>query len=155
VPYPIGKVCSHLQGMVLDEARQPAKEGEEGELFIAGRGVMQGYWGLAEQSARSFVADTDGRRWYGTGDIVGTDEDGNYLYRAGRDGMVRGGGYRVELGEIEASLYRHPSIKEAAAVALPDADGGIRIRAFLSSKEAQRPSLIELKRFCSENLPLY
>ena len=59
------------------------------------------------------------------------------------------------LGEIEASLYRHPLIKEAAVVALPDADAGVRIRAFLSCRETTRPSLIELKRFCSENLPLY
>jgi amino acid adenylation domain-containing protein len=155
VPYPIGKVCSHLAGRVVDEAGQAVAEGDEGELCIAGRGVMQGYWGLPEQTARGFLTETDGERWYRTGDIVGMDDDGNYLYRGRRDRMVKRRGYRVELGEIEASLYRHPSIKEAATVALPDADAGVRIRAFLSCRETKRPSLIELKRFCSENLPLY
>jgi L-proline---[L-prolyl-carrier protein] ligase len=155
VPYPIGKVCSHLEGRVVDEDGRPVAEGQEGELCITGRGVMQGYWGLPEQTAAGFLSDADGRRWYRTGDLVGTDDEGNYLYRGRRDRMVKRRGYRVELGEIEASLYRHPSIKEAAAIALPDSDAGVRIRAFLSCREAQRPSLIELKRFCSENLPLY
>jgi amino acid adenylation domain-containing protein len=155
VPYPIGKVCSHLRGRVVDESGRSVSNRDEGELCIAGRGVMQGYWGLAEQTARSFIDDGAGSRWYRTGDIVAIDEEGDYIYRGRRDRMVKRRGYRVELGEIEASLYRHPDIREAAAVAIPDADAGVRIRAFLSCRETKRPSLIELKRFCSENLPLY
>jgi amino acid adenylation domain-containing protein len=154
-PYPIGKVCSHLEDLVVDEHARAVLDGEEGELCITGRGVMRGYWGLAEQTERSFLQSPVARRWYRTGDIVVKDEAGDYIYRGRRDRMVKRRGYRVELGEIEASLYRHPSIREAAAVALPDADAGVRIRAFLSARETKRPSLIELKRFCSENLPLY
>ena len=154
-PYPIGKVCSHLEGRVVDEAGRPAAAGAAGELCITGRGVMRGYWGLPEQTERGFIQDPDGRRWYRTGDIVEQDDEGNYLYRGRRDRMVKRRGYRVELGEIEAGLYRHPSIKEAAAVALADAEAGVRIRAFLSCRETKRPSLIELKRFCAENMPLY
>jgi amino acid adenylation domain-containing protein len=155
VPYPIGKVCSHLEGRVVDEAGRPADASAEGELCIAGRGVMQGYWALPDQTSQGFITDPAGRRWYRTGDIVAKDDAGNYLYRGRRDRMVKRRGYRVELGEIEASLYRHPLVKEAAAVALPDAEGSLRIKAFLSCKETKRPSLIELKRFCSQNLPLY
>ena len=154
VPYPIGKVCSNLAGIVVDESGRKTDGCGEGELCISGGNVMKGYWGLEEQTNRSFV-EADGQRWYRTGDIVETDEEGNYLYRGRRDRMVKRRGYRVELGEIEASLYRHAAIREAAVVALPDADAGVRIRAFLSAKEAKKPSLIELKRFCSENLPLY
>jgi acyl-coenzyme A synthetase/AMP-(fatty) acid ligase len=69
--------------------------------------------------------------------------------------MVKKRGYRVELGEIEAGLYRHPAIKEAAVIALTDGEDGIRIKACLSYKGDKRPSLIELKRFCAENLPIY
>jgi acyl-coenzyme A synthetase/AMP-(fatty) acid ligase len=70
--------------------------------------------------------------------------------------MVKKRGYRVELGEIEAGLYRHPAIKEAAVVALTDVDNGVRVKAFLSCKEPEnRPSIIELKRFCADNLPNY
>ncbi len=154
-PYPIGRVCEHLRGKAVDEDGRPLAPGAEGELCITGRGVMQGYWSLPEQSARSFLVDADGTRWYRTGDIVVEGEDGNYIYRGRRDRMVKRRGYRVELGEIEAGLYQHPLIKEAAVVALADADAGVRITAFLSSREPGRLSLIELKRFCAGHLPLY
>jgi amino acid adenylation domain-containing protein len=154
-PYPIGKVCSHLSGMVVDENGRKVTSGEEGELCIAGSGVMHGYWAMPEQTPHAFLVDDAGQRWYRTGDIVAQGPDGNYTYRGRRDRMVKRRGYRVELGEIEAGLYRHAQIKEAAVVARPDEEAGVRIKAFLSCRAERRPSLIELKRFCSENLPLY
>jgi amino acid adenylation domain-containing protein len=155
VPFPIGKVCSHLEGKVLDAAGREVRPGDEGELCIAGRGVMQGYWSLPDQTSRAFHRDGSGTLWYRTGDIVVEAPDGNYTYLGRRDRMIKRRGYRVELGEIEAGLYRHASIKEAAVIAAPDEEAGVRIKAFLSCREDKRPSLIALKRFCSENLPLY
>jgi acyl-CoA synthetase (AMP-forming)/AMP-acid ligase II len=61
----------------------------------------------------------------------------------------------VELGEIEACLYRHGDVRVAAVVAVADAQAGVSIRAHLSLKEQGKPSLIAFKRFCSEHLPLY
>jgi amino acid adenylation domain-containing protein len=153
-PYPIGPVCSHLRGRVLDEHGQEVERGDEGELCIAGRGVMQGYWSLPEQTARGFHVDGDGVRWYRTGDIVTEAADGCYTYRGRRDRMVKRRGYRIELGEIEAGLYRHPAIKEAAVIARPDEEAGVVIVAFLAWQGEKKPSLIEIKRFCAENLPL-
>ena len=80
---------------------------------------------------------------------------GNYTIIGRRDRMVKKRGFRIELGEIETALYRHPLVKEAAAIALSDEDTGVRIKAFLSCRDSARPSIIELKRFCSENLPSY
>ncbi len=154
-PYPIGKVCSQLRSRVFDEHGAEVARGRQGELCIAGPGVMQGYWALPEQTAKGFFTDEDGTAWYRTGDIVTEAEDGCYTYLGRRDRMVKRRGYRVELGEIEASLYRHTKVKEAAVVAFADEQAGVSITAFLSSREAQRPSLIEIKRFCAENLPLY
>jgi amino acid adenylation domain-containing protein len=155
VPFPIGKVCSHLEGRVLDEAGRELPRGHEGELCIAGRGVMQGYWSLPEQTARAFHEDQSGRRWYKTGDIVVQAPDGDYTYMGRRDRMIKRRGYRVELGEIEAGLYRHPSVKEAAVIAVSDEEAGKRVRAFLSCRDTKHPSLIQMKGFCSKNLPLY
>ncbi len=154
-PFPIGRVCSHLRGKVVDGEGREVQQGEEGELCISGRGVMQGYWALPERTAVAFLTDENGVRWYKTGDIVVKRDDGNYVYLGRRDRMVKRRGYRVELGEIEAGLYRHPLVKEAAVVALPDEEAGVKIKAFLSCRESKRPSLIELKRFCSEVLPAY
>jgi acyl-coenzyme A synthetase/AMP-(fatty) acid ligase len=153
-PYPIGPVCSHLRARVLDEQARDVAPGEEGELCIAGRGVMQGYWALPEQTARGFHVDADGVRWYRTGDVVVEAPGGCYIYRGRRDRMVKRRGYRIELGEIEAALYRHPALKEVAVVALPDPEAGVVITAFLAWQGDKRPSLIEIKRFCAEHLPL-
>lgn len=154
-PFPIGKACSHLRTKVVDEWGREVPAGEEGELVVGGPGVMQGYWNLPEKSAGAFLADASGQRWYKTGDVVIERADGDYIFLGRRDRMVKKRGYRIELGEIEAALYRHPAIKEAAAVALADEESGIRIKAFLSCHDGKRPSLINLKRFCAENLPLY
>jgi acyl-CoA synthetase (AMP-forming)/AMP-acid ligase II len=148
-------VCSHLRGRVVDEAGREVRAGDEGELCIAGRGVMQGYWSLPEMTAQAFLADEAGNRWYRTGDIVVEETAGDYVYRGRRDRMVKRRGYRVELGEIEAGLYRHPLLKEVAVIAVPDEEAGVKITAHLSCREPKRPSLIELKRFCAEHLPIY
>lgn len=153
-PYPIGSVCSHLSSVVLGDGNAVMSPGGEGELCIAGRGVMQGYWALLEQTARGFV-DHDGARWYRTGDIVVEEPPGTYIYRGRKDRMVKRRGYRVELGEIEAGIYQHPMVKEAAVIALPDEESGVRIVAFLAMRDGKRGSLIEMKRFCSEKIPLY
>ncbi len=153
-PYPIGRVCSHLQAEVLDEHGLPVAEGDEGELCIAGRGVMQGYWGRPDLTQRAFHVDPAAVRWYRTGDVVVATESDGYLYRGRRDRMVKRRGFRIELGEIEAGLYRHAAIKEAAVIALPDEESGVSIVAFLAWQGEKRPSLIEIKRFCAEHLPL-
>jgi amino acid adenylation domain-containing protein len=155
MPFPIGKCCSHLSCRVVDTNGTDVKAGAEGELVVSGRGVMQGYWSLAEQTERAFLSDTSGVRWYRTGDVVIEAPDGNYTYLGRRDRMVKRRGYRVELGEIEAGLYKHPAIKEAAVVAVSDEEAGVRIRAYLSCRDEKRPSLIAMKRFCADNLPLY
>ncbi|MEX2123339.1 MAG: amino acid adenylation domain-containing protein [Woeseia sp.] len=154
-PFPIGKVCSHLASKVIDGNGAVVKQGADGELCISGSGVMQGYWHLPEQTSGAWLTGQDGCRWYKTGDIVVEQPDGNYVYLGRRDRMVKRRGYRVELGEIEASLYGHESIREVAVISEPDEDAGIKIKAFLSCREARRPSVIEMKRYCAAHLPLY
>lgn len=154
-PYPIGRTCEHLAGRVIDLDGRDVPRGEEGELVIAGPGVMSGYWNLPEQNARAFLGDDAGRQWYHTGDLVVEQPDGNYIFRGRRDRMVKRRGYRVELGEIEAGLATHPAAREVAVVALTGADSAVRITAFLSLRDATRPSMIELKQFCVERLPRY
>ena len=152
-PVAIGKACAHCQPLVVDPAGKEVACGAEGELCIAGPSVLSGYWDLPEQTANAFLPGRD-LRWYRTGDIVVELPDGNYKFLGRRDRMVKKRGYRIELGEIEAALYRHPAIKEAAVIALPGEDG-VRIKAFASTRGAAKLSIIELKGFCSENLPLY
>ena len=154
-PFPIGKACSHYEIKIVDEQGQEVAAGEEGELCASSPGVMDGYWNRPERTASAFLTDRDEGCWYKTGDVVYEAEDGNYIFVGRRDRMVKKRGYRVELGEVEAGLYRHPAIEEAAVVALSDEENGVRLKAFLSCNGENRPSLIELKRFCTERLPAY
>jgi amino acid adenylation domain-containing protein len=154
-PFPIGKACSHYLVKVVDEQGRDLPAGSEGELCATSPGMMAGYWNLPERTAAAFLTDNNGRRWYKTGDLVVEEQDGNYNYVGRRDRMVKKRGYRVELGEVEAGLYRHPAVKEAAVIALSDHEDGVRLKAFLSCHGEKRPSLIELKRFCLEHLPAY
>ncbi len=154
-PYPIGYACSGDVCRVVDEQYREVPAGEEGELIVAGGSVMRGYWNLPDRNAEAFHVDEDGTRWYKTGDIVRDAGDGCYLFVGRRDRMVKRRGYRVELGEIEAALYRHPDVTEAAAIAVPDEQNGVVIHAFMNWTGAGKPSLIRLKQFCAQNLPLY
>src|SRR5438034_173525 len=152
-PVPIGKACPYCEPLVVNEGGTEVARGAEGELCIAGPSVLEGYWNLPENTAKAFLPDRD-IRWYRTGDIVTELPDGNYKFLGRRDRMVKKRGYRIELGEIEVALYRHPAIKEAAVLAFPD-DDGVPIKAFTSTRDGSKLSTIELKKFCSENLPLY
>ena len=152
-PVPIGKACPYCEPLVVDEKGNEVTTGGEGELCIAGPSVLQGYWDLPENTAKAFLPGRD-TRWYRTGDIVVELPDRNYKFLGRRDRMIKKRGYRIELGEIEAALYRHPAIKEAAVLAFPD-DDGVPVKAFTSTRDGSRLSTIELKKFCSENLPLY
>ena len=152
-PVPIGKACRYCEPLVVNEVGDEVARGAEGELCIAGPSVMQGYWSLPEKTANAFLPGPK-RRWYRTGDIVRELADGNYKFLGRRDRMIKKRGYRIELGEIEAALYRYPAIKEAAVLAFPD-DDGVPIKAFASTRDGSKLSIIQLKKFCSENLPLY
>ena len=152
-PVPIGKACPYCEPLVVSEIGSEVRVGDEGELCIAGPSVLQGYWNLPENTAKAFLTRRD-TRWYRTGDIVVELPDGNYKFLGRRDRMIKKRGYRIELGEIEAALYRHPAIKEAAVVAFPDEEN-VPVKAFASARNGSKLSIIELKKFCSENLPLY
>lgn len=156
-PFPIGRVCEQLRARVVDECGRDVAPGEEGELVISGDNVMQGYWNLAERTAQGFFGDDmgGGGRWYRTGDVVTEDADGVFTFVGRRDRMVKRRGYRIELGEVEAGLYRHPHVREAAVVALPDPDGATRIRAFVAMDDGARGSVLEMKRFAATALPAY
>jgi len=153
-PYPIGFPCSHCQALVLDDQGQEVSRGEEGLLYISGPSVFGGYWNRPIENSAAFL-DRNGVRWYNTGDLVRWTSDEGFLYAGRKDRMVKRRGYRIELGEIERALYKHPRVREAAVVSVPDSDAGIKIVAFLSCLTVEAPSIIELKAFCGTNLPAY
>lgn len=159
-PIPIGRAIANYRVFALSEQGAEIRPGETGELLARGPGLMAGYWGDAEKTARGLVpnplpspipADTV----YRTGDIVGVDEAGDYLYIGRRDNMVKSRGYRIELGDIETALYAHAGIKEAAVIAIPDDEITNRLKAFVVSEPAGALSAQEVQQHCLQHVPRY
>ena len=89
-----------------------------GELWVSGRGLARGYRGRPELTAERFVPH-DGRIWYRTGDLARYWPDGTCEFVGRADHRVKVGGYRVELGDVEAALRRIPEVTGAVAAMLP------------------------------------
>ena len=149
-PYPIGKAGSHCSALVLDDDAMPVAQGQEGLLYLSGPSVFPGYWGR-----ETVFLDRDGLRWHNTGDVVRELENEGFVYVGRRDRMVKRRGYRIELGEVERGLYQHPAVTEAAAIAFQDNELGTRIIAYLVAPQEPRPSMVEMKTFCNQHLPVY
>jgi amino acid adenylation domain-containing protein len=159
-PIAIGKACAGATVVALAEDGSPVDgPGKEGVLHVGGPTVMAGYYGRPEETEAAFVDDPsgadEGERLYCTGDWVTIDEDGNYLFLGRRDDMVKSGGHRIELGEVEAALYAHAGVREAVAVAVPDDLLGNRIKAVVVPVEDRRLDERELRRHCGARLPRY
>ncbi|MBI9086869.1 MAG: AMP-binding protein [Desulfobacterales bacterium] len=105
---------------VVTGAREVAL-GEEGEVWVCGPQVMQGYHNKPEADAGAFV-DHDGRRWLRTGDVGKMDEDG-YLFLVDRaKDMIIVGGYKVFSTEVENTLCDHPAVAMCAIVGVRNPD---------------------------------
>ncbi|MGY1919684.1 amino acid adenylation domain-containing protein [Pseudomonas tolaasii] len=115
---PIGKPIANTRMYLLDAQLQPVPLGVVGELFIGGVQVARGYLNRPDLTAERFLQDpfTDGRL-YRTGDIGRYLPDGNIEYLGRNDDQVKIRGLRIELGEIQARLLKHPQVSEAAVVA--------------------------------------
>jgi acyl-coenzyme A synthetase/AMP-(fatty) acid ligase len=152
-PYPIGRLCAHCEGAVLDApGGDEVAAGEEGLLHIAGPSLFRGYWNRPDPG---LFFERNGRRYYNTGDVVRESADGGYVYLGRRDRMVKRRGYRIELAEIERALYQHARIRDVAVVAVPDGSAGVRLVAHVVPEVGERPSIVELKTFCGGALPAY
>jgi amino acid adenylation domain-containing protein len=159
-PVPIGKACANTDVFaVTDEGGRVAKPGEEGELYARGSGLMHGYWGDLEKTRKVLVRNPFQAAYdelaYRTGDLVTLDADGNYVYLGRRDGMVKTRGYRVEVGEVEAALYKHPAIREAVVLPVPDELLGSRLRAVISAEGPTDLTREEVLDHCRQHLLAY
>ena len=156
---PIGKPISNTQIYVLDRSGQPAPLGVAGELYIGGANLARGYLNRPELTAEKFVANPFGAdaatRIYRTGDAARLAADGNIEFLGRVDNQIKIRGFRIDLGEIEATLAAHPSVREAVVVAQGET-GDRRLLGYVVPTTPVSDSLTtELRRFLKTKLPDY
>jgi amino acid adenylation domain-containing protein len=157
-PLPIGVACEGLETFVLDDDGRPVdRAGVEGTLWVKGGHVMLGYWNAPGRTAAVLRPDPRGLPGTAccTGDRVTLLAEGGYAFRGRRDHMVKVRGYRVELGDIEAALAAHPSVREAVAVPLADPAAGNRIVASVMPRAGEAVDARGLRAFLGARLPSY
>lgn len=119
---PIGWPIENVRIHVVDPYLNLCPIGIKGEICVSGIAVGRGYLGDEERTRQVFIEDPfaaePGVRLYRTGDIGRWRPDGVLEFFGRRDNQLKVRGFRVELGEIEAQLDRHPGIKGAAVIDL-------------------------------------
>ena len=152
----IGVPITGERAYVLDGEGRACPPPVIGELHLAGESLSRGYLGRPDLTAERFVPDPfgpPGTRMYKTGDLGRRTVDGELECLGRLDRQVKVHGARVELGEVEAALARHPAIRQAVVLARRE---GIdhRLTAYYSCREAD-PGAQQLRRFLAEKLPSY
>jgi fatty-acyl-CoA synthase len=124
---------------------RPTPPGVPGELWVRGYGVMLGYYGKPEETARAF----DGERWLRTGDMAQIDADGFLRYLGRYKDMLKVGGENVDPSEVEAFLEKHPDVAQVKLVGVPDARLGEAPVACVIPRAGRDVSIESLRAFCS------
>jgi amino acid adenylation domain-containing protein len=158
-PVPIGRPIPNARVVLLDADLQPVPRGVPGELLLGGEGVAAGYLGRPDLTAERWVpdpwAEEPGSRLYRTGDLARHLAAGEIEFLGRRDDQVKVRGFRIEPGEVEQVLRRHPAVREAVVVARDDGRGGRQLAAYLVPGDGERPATGELRAFSAAHLPAH
>ena len=146
----VGTAVENTELKILDDAGHEVPRGTWGEICIQGPGVMQGYWGKPEDTARAIRGG-----WLRSGDI-GTMDDEGYVFIVDRvKDMINVSGFKVWPAEVEHALYRHPAVREVAVYGVEDPVKGEAVGAAIILREGTAATAEEIIAFCRERLAVY
>ncbi|AEK38175.1 nonribosomal peptide synthetase [Corynebacterium variabile DSM 44702] len=125
----VGTPILNTRAYILDNALEPVVPGVAGELYLAGTGMVRGYWERSGLTAERFVPCPfePSARMYRTGDLVRRRADDSIEYLGRADDQVKIRGYRIEPGEIADVLAADPQVSRATVIPRPDAGGALQL----------------------------
>jgi long-chain acyl-CoA synthetase len=150
VPFP-----DMLAKIVPLETTDEAPLGEEGEICVSGPAVMMGYLEHPQETAETLKKHADGRIWLHTGDIGTMDKEGFFYFKLRQKRMIKSSGMNVYPAQVEELLYKHPKVRDACVIGVPDEAQVQVVKGFVVLKnqaDAGAETEKELINYCRENL---
>lgn len=135
----------------LEDGISDVPFGESGELLMRGPQVMQGYWNMPEETAKTLTEDG----WLYTGDIAKMDEDGYFYIVDRKKDMIISGGYNVYPRDIDEVFFEHPKVQEACTIGIPHPSRGEAAKVFIVLREGETATEEEFLEYCKDKLAKY
>ena len=152
----IGRPIDETHFFVLDEKGKKVKVGDQGELYIGGMGVAQGYLNRIDLTSERFVPNPFGKGvLYRTGDVVEEMINGDFKYYCRIDDQVKVRGFRIELGEIESVLMLHENIDQAVVSVKNYSDKDQRLIAYIQFIPGKSLTNGDVRKHLRDYLPDY
>jgi long-chain acyl-CoA synthetase len=149
----LGSVGQPLPGVeiaIWDEQKNPVNTDVIGEIMVRGPNVMQGYYNLPEETAKTITRD-----WLHTGDLGKKDAEGYVIITGRKKDLIISAGENIYPREIEEVLAQHPKVKEVAVIGVKDEARGEVPKAFVIARDGMTVDEKELRHFSRENLAGY
>ena len=146
----IGVPVFNTIARILDDSGNELPVGETGEIAVRGPMVVPGYWNRPDATAATLPGGE-----LRTGDVGFMDPDGWFYLVDRKKDMIVASGYKVWPREVEDTLLRHPAVREAAVIGVPDAYRGETVRAYVSLRSSAAVTEEELIEFCRGELAAY
>ncbi len=148
-----GRPQPNLEVVLLDEDDEPVAPGEVGQICCRPTGphlMFEGYHGHPDTTVERWR-----NLWFHSGDLGRMDADGNLTYVDRNKDVMRRRGENISSFEVEQTLLRHPSVADAAAVAVPSELGEDDVKVVVAPKDDAHLEAVELMDFCVERLPYF
>jgi long-chain acyl-CoA synthetase len=146
-PESVGRPVAVVDVKVVGADGSDLPEGEVGELWIKGPNIVAGYWNRPDATEAAF---TDG--WFHSGDLARVDDEGFvYIVDRAKDMLIRGG-ENVYCAEVEAALYEHPAVADAAVIGVPHEELGEEVGAVLVLTPGAELTLEELRAYLKDRI---
>ncbi len=149
-PSSVGRAISGVKIKIIGQSGKECKPGKTGEIIARGNNIMIGYWNNSAETAKRIK-----RGWLYTGDLGLKDKDGDLFIVGRKNKIIKVGGKRVGLFEIEHLATEDKSVMEAAAISFRDDILGEKIKLFVTPIPGRKINAVGLMNLYQSRLPSY